>query len=111
VACLVLGSMSTSATPPRLAVTTWPRALRPACTSWGRELGTERLLSDERHLIVDECVRLRGELRLHKSGAHKKTNITAICDQVSQRRDERSPNRISAVQSGDVRALEGFADQ
>ena len=63
--CLVLGSVSTSATPPRLALATWPRALRPACTSWGRGLGTERLLSDELHLIVDECVRLRGELRLH----------------------------------------------
>src|SRR5580692_5392249 len=46
VACLVLGSMPISATPPtppRLAVTTWPRALRLACTSSGRVLGIERL--------------------------------------------------------------------
>ena len=46
VACLVLGSMPISATPPtppRLAVTTWPRALKSACTASGRVLGTERL--------------------------------------------------------------------
>src|SRR5215472_5046014 len=46
VACLVLGSMPMSATPPtppRLTVTTWPRALRSACTGSGRVLGTDRL--------------------------------------------------------------------
>ena len=46
VACLVLGSMPISATPPtppRLTVTTWPRALKLACAASGRVLGTERL--------------------------------------------------------------------
>src|SRR5581483_8754184 len=46
VAFLVLGSMPISATPPtppRLAVTTWPRALKSACTASGSVLGTGRL--------------------------------------------------------------------
>src|SRR3984957_2039139 len=48
VACLVLGSMPISATPPtpsRPTVTTCPRALKSACTASGRVLGTERLPS------------------------------------------------------------------
>jgi hypothetical protein len=46
VACLVLGSMPISATPPtpsRPMVTTWPRALKSDCTASGRLPGTDRL--------------------------------------------------------------------
>jgi hypothetical protein len=46
VARLVLGSMpirATPPTPPRLTVTTWPRARKSACIVSGRVLGTERL--------------------------------------------------------------------
>ena len=41
----VNGDQRYSPTPPRLAVTTWPRAFSSACTGSGRLSGTERLPS------------------------------------------------------------------